>query len=147
MARTPCIFTNPNDGSTYQWPINYAEMEEFGRERAIEATANTGNVGLVRQQGADQPMIFRVTGTILTEAHYQAFWLWWTLSNTQTFYFTDVDGDQYEVQITSYKPVKKRAASNPKGGATNPTWYWTYTMEMTVYRFISGVLHDSGVVP
>lgn len=147
MARTGCIFTNPNTGDAYTWPINYSEMQAFGKERSYEATASTGNVGLIRQQGADQPMTIELAGTILTEAHYQAFWLWWTLCRSQTIYFTDVDGDQYEVQITKFNPTKLRAASNPRGGATNPTWYWHYEMAMTVFTFRSGILHDSGVVP
>lgn len=138
--RATCQFVNPVDGSTYVWPINYLEDNSTGKERTIEVTANTGNVGLVRQQGDDQPLTLAFSGTILTQAHLDAFWLYYILSESQTIYFDDVDGTRYEVQITKFVPKKQRGRNPANGTGTSGLFYWKYDMEMTVYTVVSGPL-------
>jgi hypothetical protein len=137
--RSPNIFTNPAaPGDVYQWAINHSEEEESGRDRQIETRANTGNVGLVRQQGEMTPLLLRYTGTILEKAQLDEMLRWFRLCETQTIYFTDFAGDSYEVQISSFKPTRVRAMRNTRGLATNPLHYWRYTIEMHVLRVLAG---------
>ena len=136
MARN--IFSNPSTGDVYAWAINHTEEEEGGRDRNIDFEANTGNVGLVKQQGELTPLTFSYSGTILTRAQLVEMNRWFKLCEEQTIYFTDFAGDQYEVLIDSFKPLRKRASRNPRGGAEAPYWYWTYTIKLTVLRVIGG---------
>lgn len=144
MARNR--FTDPVDGSFYEWTINHSEEQESGKTRNFTNSATTSNVGLVRQQGDDSPMTLRYSGTILDRAQLVAFWQWFVLSRDQTIYFTDFDDQEYEVQIASFSPKRERTLRNPRDDSA-PLHYWTYTMEMTVYRFVSGDLADAGMVP
>lgn len=145
-------FTNPLNGATYDWPINHASEEEFGYDLNIEHSGNTGNVGLVRQEGDPSPIVLRYSGTLLTRAQFEAMWGWVKLcrsqpgSPPQTIHFRDFDNQQYEVLITEFKPTRQRTLKNPRGGTDTPHHYWTYTISMEVIRTISGDLHDAGVV-
>lgn len=143
MARNR--FTNPANGAFYDWSINHESEEEFGKERSIEERSNTGNVGLTRTQGADGTLVLRYEGTILTRAQYVAMWQWYALCRTQTIYFTDCDGQEYEVQITSFKPKRVRVAHNPRDAGMRLHKY-EYTIEMHVYALRAGDLVGTGVV-
>lgn len=146
MARTANQFQDPAGvRTTYDWVVNHSEEEEFGKERNIEHSAPTGGVGLVRQQGADAPMVLELRGVIFHEAQYQEFWAWWKLSRTQTIYFHDFAGDSYEVVFTSFKPTRHRTIRNPKDYSNAPYWFWRYTMRLEVVRFIDGPLATAGV--
>lgn len=146
MTRIACRFKNPANNVTYDWPINYDNVSSSGRSRSIEHTANTATTGLVRQQGSDDPLVFKVSGAILTEAQYQAFWEWFNRCASQTIYWRDVDNDEYEVIVTSFTPVKVRGR-NRQGGVAAPLWYWKYEMEIEVVTCLTGVLADIGLVP
>lgn len=135
MARNR--FTDPLSAAVYDWPINHSEEESFGRARNIEHTAPTSGNGLVRQQGDDPPMTIRLSGTIFHKAQHDAFIGWFALSRTQTIYFKDFTGDEFEVQITAFQPVRKRTLRNPRDFANAPLWYWTYSIEMEIVRFIT----------
>lgn len=148
MTRTANVFTDPaGDRATYSWVVNHSDEEDFGKERSIETGANTANTGLVRQQSDDKPMVIRVQGTILHAAQHQEFIAWWKLCGSQTIYFTDFAGDEYEVLLTSYRPLRKRTIRNPRDYANAPLWYWTYEMEMQVIRFRNGPWADEDVNP
>jgi hypothetical protein len=138
MARTANRFTNPVNGVVYDWPINHSDEDEVGRDRGVTYEGNTGNVGLVAQQGELTPIVLRYTGTILTYAQLTGMIGWFNLCQTQTIYFTDFAGDSYEVIITAFKPKRLRAMRNPRGGTQAPTHYWTYSIEMSVLRVLSG---------
>lgn len=136
--RSPNVFTNPLTGATYAWEINHAEESESGRNRNVETRANTGNVGLVRQQGELTPLVLRYTGTILRQPQLDTMLGWFLLCETQSIYFTDFAGDSYEVLISNFQPRRVRAMLNLRGQATNPQHYWTYTIEMHVLNVRSG---------
>lgn len=141
-------FTNPADSTYYDWTVNHTEEDESGsKQRAITRTSNTGNVGLVKQQGEDGPTILRYTGTILDRSQLAAFWAWFKLCKTQTIYFKDFDNQQYEVQITAFQPKRHRRMTSVRRDASMPQHYWTYTIELEVYRFISGVMATAGIAP
>lgn len=141
MARTPNVFRDPAGvRPDYAWPINHSEEEEGGRVRNIETTALTAGVGLVMQQGADSLPTLRYTGTILTEAQKAAMDSWFELCRGQTIIFRDFTGDEAEVIVTAFKPRRVRTMRNARDLANAPLHYWTYSIEMTVIRVISGVI-------
>lgn len=139
MTRVANRFLNPWTGDTYDWPVNHAEEESFGKSRNIDHTAPTSGQGLIRQQGDDSPMGIRLSGTVFHKAQHQAFINWFNLSRTQTIYWRNFDLEEFEVIFTGYLPQKKRTLRNPRDFANAPYHYWTYTMEFDVVRFISGV--------
>lgn len=143
MARN--TFTDPATGNTYQWLINHDEEEDGGKTRTINRAGLTSNVGTVKQQGEDGPLMLRFRGTILDRSQYQAMWAWFELSRSQTIYFTDFDGQAFEVQITSFTPKRLRKARSPQRDPSTPLHYWQYGIEMEVYRVIAGDL--IGVAP
>lgn len=144
MARN--LFIDPaGNRPTYPWQINHSDEDEGGKARSIEESANTGGTGLVKQQADDQPIIFNYSGTILHKAQLVEFWAWFQLCATQTIYFTDFAGDEYEVLITAFKPTRHRTIRNPRDFANAPLWYWKYTISIEVIRVISGVME--GVSP
>lgn len=137
MARN--IFTDPASvRAPYSWAINHSEEEEFGKERTITHGANTGGTGLIKQQSDDSPLVWQFSGTILSEAQVTEMIAWWQLTESQTIYFTDYAGDEYEVIITSFKPTRHRTIRNPRDFANAPLWYWKYEIKMEVIRVISG---------
>lgn len=146
MARVANQFQDPAGVKTlYPWPVNHGEEEDFGRERPIEHSAPTSGVGLIRQQGAETPLAYRIGGVIFHEAQYTEFWEWFELSRTQTIYFHDFAGDSYEVIVTAFKPTRHRTVRNPRDFANAPYHYWRYTMEMEVVRVIDGPIFDAGI--
>lgn len=144
MARNR--FVNPANGAVYNWQINHTEEDQQGKTRNITRTATTAGIGVIRQQGDDGQLILKLSGTILHRAQYQAFWQWYQLCNTQTIYFYDFDDQGYEVQITSFQYARKRTLRNPRDPSA-AHHYWTYTMELEVYKVLGGDLALAGVTP
>lgn len=137
MARSPNIFTDPTTGEQYLWEINHSDEDDSGRDRSITTEANTGNVGLVKQQGELAPLTLRYSGTILTRAQLAQMLAWYAKCETHSIYFTDFAGDSYEVLITAFHPKRLRTMRNPRDPGAR-LWYWTYTIEMTVLRVLAG---------
>lgn len=138
-------FTNPVNASYYDWQVNHDEESEGGRERSVEHTANTASTGLVRQQGDKTPLIKKISGSILHRNQYRRMWEWFELCDTQTIYFKDATGEEWEVLLTAFRPKKVRAR-NPND-STIPFHYYTYSLDMEVVRQISGAEFDAGVDP
>ncbi len=143
MARN--TFTNPSNGDAYQWLVNHDEEEDAGKTRSITRTGLTSNVGTVKQQAEDGPLLLRFRGKIVDRSQYQAMWAWFELSRAQTIYFTDFDGQSYEVQITSFTPKRVRKSRAPQRDPSTPLHYWEYGIEMEVYKVLAGDL--IGVAP
>lgn len=131
-------FTNPSNGSFYDWQVNHSTESAFGKSRQITESANTANTGLIKQQGDSAPLRMKLQGTIFHKAQHEEFVKYWQLCESQTIIFKDFTGDEYEVLIVSYDPVRKRTVRNPRDFANAPLWYWTYEMELEVIRVISG---------
>lgn len=136
MARNR--FTNPADGSFYDWQVNHSDEGQFGKARSITESANTANTGLIKQQGDSSPLQMKLTGTILHKNQHEQFIHYWQLCETQTIFFKDFAGEEYEVLITAYQPVRKRTVKNPRDFKNMPLWYYTYELELEVIRVISG---------
>lgn len=120
----------------YTWAINHDTMDPGGRRRTTAQTAVTSGIGIVRQQGSETPLGMTLKGTILTEIQRLQFVGWWTLCRTQTIYFYEFSGEQYEVIITDYNDVKVRVAYN-KNDATIPYHVYTYTLVMDIIQTLS----------
>lgn len=133
-------FTDPQTSDTYQWPRNPSSEATAQKERQIERTSNTANVGATKQQGDDGPIILDWTINVLTTAMEIELWEWYMLSKLQTIYLTDWDGEEYEGQIIQL--YRQRV---PAGGDRGE--YAVYNFQFEVYRFISGVLATAGVTP
>lgn len=131
----------------YSWAINHDTEDANDRSRAIDHTANTGETGLVRQQGDPTPLTFTYSGTILQQDQLVKMLKYEQACSTRTILFTDFALDKYEVTITSFKPQRVRAAANSKGGTTNPLWYWKYTLTMEVISIREGVYQAAGATP
>ena len=133
------VFTDPKTAETYSWKINHdEESDATGKDRNISYGGNTSGKGLVAQQGDSTPLEFHLQGKILEEAQLEKFIYWYNLCEDRSIYWTDPAGDQYEVQITVFKPTRKRTIKNPRGGTKAQYWYWHYEMVMRVIRVISG---------
>jgi hypothetical protein len=128
-------------GSTYQWLINHTEEEEFGRRRNIDHSAPTSGIGHIRQQGDDEAMVLSLTGHILHRSQYVEMFKWFDRSRKETIQFRDFDMQEFEVIITSFRPVRKRTLRNPRDTSI-PHHYWDYSMEMEVITFLDGDLED-----
>lgn len=145
MARNQ--FIDPNGVlPTYQWDIGFDTEQDGGRDLGVSSTANVANTRVIVQQGDMAPITFNYSGSILRRSQVVAMWQWFNLCRDQTILFTDFAGDEYEVVITSFKPLR-RAGVNPRDPAGAPLWYWTYTLTMTVVGIISGPMAEAGVTP
>lgn len=129
-----------NDGSVvYDWPINHKPDGEgaLGQARELTREASTGLVGGVVQQGDDGPVVLKMSGHIETEAQHIAFWDWFHRCKTETIYFRDFAGSEYEVLFTSYQPTRVGVIWNPRDNSI-PHHRYTYDMELTVIQVYSG---------
>lgn len=137
---------DPATETAYAWPVNcdYAGDEGSEKKRKIQETANTGNVGLVRQQSGDEGMVLKRSGSILTVPFEVEMWKWFNLCQSQTIYFVEFNGDAYEVQIIMYNPERVGVSGRAKNGKN---YYVKYKIEMTVFGFLAGVAADAGLTP
>lgn len=135
-------FTDPATGKSYEWGTGHAEEDPIGKTRAVSLSANTGNTGLVKQQGDTTPLVLKYKGTIRHKHQLEEFWKWYELCETQTIHFTDFAGEEYEVIITNFLPQRKPTVHNPADFPNMPLWYYTYELSLEVISVISGVLVD-----
>ena len=88
-------FVDPKTGDSYEWDIGHTDEEPNGKSRQISESANTGNTGLVKQQGDTQPLVNKYSGTILTLDQFEEMWHWFNLCETQTVIFKDFAGEEF----------------------------------------------------
>lgn len=138
-------FQNPVNGQIYNFPVNHDEEEPTTKSRTITRTANTGNIGAVRQQGDDGALLLKYHGRTPYRAQAQGLWAWYNLSKNQTIYFYDYDNQGYEVQITELSVTRRRKLSyfGKDPSAPHHTYEWSITME--VYAVLAGDM--VGVAP
>jgi hypothetical protein len=143
-------FTDPSDGTTYVWPVNPPPdgmPNPYGKQRQIDRTSSTGNVGLVKQQGDDGPFILHWEPLIYSEAHEQALWEWWQRSKLRTIHVTDWNGETFEGQIITLQRQPIGVLGGTIGDMNTRKFYCKYIFEFEVYSFVSGVLAAAGVSP
>jgi hypothetical protein len=117
--------------ATYQLQINHYEEAGNEQTRNVERTANTAGTGFVRQQGASTPEVRRWSGTILTKDQHDQMQAYYLACSTRTIFFTDFTGEEREVVITGFNPVRKATLRNRRDPSI-PYHYWTYEITMEV---------------
>lgn len=137
-------FINPKNGETYEWPVNHNEEDDNGRGLNITHTANTGGLGLVRQQAEFDPFTLNWRGKILTREQWVEMWRWNELCRVQTIYLRDFEGATFEGVIVEWKPKRVRVVKNTRGGTTAPMHMYEYTFAFEVIRIVNGPL--AGIV-
>jgi hypothetical protein len=140
-------FIDPSTLEVYKWHLNHRPDGDKGTEkkRNIEATANSGNVGLIRQQSDDEPLSLKREGDILHSDQEIAMWQWFQRCKSRTIYFVEFNGDAYEVQITDLKVERLGVVAVTAAGGKR--YYAKYDLEMTVYAMLAGVLAEAGITP
>ena len=149
MSRVANKFTDPKTGISWLWPINHNDESgsaskgggQAGLNHNITTSAPVGAAGSgrhIRQQAANDPISFSLKGTALTRAQHKTFIAWWLLCQSQTIYFTDFSGDEFEVLITSYIPQRKPTVMNRNDQTNAPTWIYDYQIDMDVVRVLDG---------
>lgn len=141
-------FTNPKDGTFYDWPINppYEGPQQSQKQRNIDRQSNTANVGATKQQGDDGPYIIHWEVEVFHTAHEAAMWHWYQLCKTQTIYLRDWNANSFEGQITSLSDQWVGVIAGP-GDATLRGGYVKFDFSFEVWRFISGLMATAGVKP
>lgn len=139
MTRSANYFLDPATSETYAWPLNHNEEEEVSKQRSIEHTAPTSGVGLIRQQGDEDPLVFKLSGHILTYAQVRKFITFYNRCRSRTIYWVDWTGDTYEVLITRFAPKRVRTQRNARDLEKAPDNYWSYTLEMEVVRVVDAI--------
>ena len=137
-------FIDPATENSYEWEVNHSYEGDEGnaKKRSITETANTGNVGLVKQQCSAEGMVLKRSGAFFTLNQEEEFWYWFQLCQSQTIYFEEFDGSKFEVQIVNYDPRRIGTSGLSKNGKG---YYVKWTMEMIVYAVLAGPM--TGVEP
>lgn len=126
------VFNDPAVPETYTVPLNPNSMTSPFREKAIDLAVTTAVDGqALVSEGQARPVNWQFSGTILTQAHYDALFKWY--SKSKRFYLTDHYGRRFTVYFTDYKPIPKRSVGYP--------WRHDYTITAIVY----GILAADGV--
>lgn len=140
-------FTNPRTAASYTWPRNHAAdgVDERGIGRSIDHAATTSLGGVVRQQGADTPMQLAYRGVIVDPTHHDRMVAWARTGGTQTIYFTDASGDQFEVLVTGFRSAPFGVGVNSAGGTIAPRHAWNYSLEMEVVSVLAGTWNSTSL--
>lgn len=145
-------FVNPANADTYLWPLNpgWDAESKSGtgyqqKQRQIERTSNTGNVGATKQQGDDGPFIYHWEFIVVTADHEQALYTWYQTCKTQSIYLYDFNGEQSEGQITTAARSRQGAAGG-LGDINARGFYTNFVFEFEVWKFLAGLMKDSGVL-
>lgn len=106
------ILTDPTDLSTYEFDINPSDGGSPTYSKNINYSNTAGQGGNVLMfEGRDAVKQFTVTGTILTQAHYEAMITWFSKRHAITV--TDDLGRTFSIYITAFTPRRRRSALYP----------------------------------
>ena len=123
MARW--TFTEVNTTTSYEFEINPSEDSGIERRRNITYQTTTGANGAVLHfEGARQPSVRSISGTVLTQTQYEALDTW-ALKRALVDVVDDLGRDTRCI-INSFLPNRVRSASHP--------WRHDYTLEFTIVR-------------
>ena len=123
MAVVRWQFYDPTTLSSYELEINPADGGSPSYRKAIVYQNTSAPDGKVLMfEGQDETKEMEITGTILTEEHYNALLLWYT--KRHQIQITDDLGRVFMVYITAFEPKRERAVHSP--------WKHSYTLRYTV---------------
>lgn len=123
MAGPRWTFFDPSTSDTYAFEINpnTGGSPDYKRNFAYSNTAAADGKTLVFEGRKTAPTL-EVSGTLLTQAQYDAFVTWWQKRNQ--ILMTDDLGRQFWVVIENFKPTRVRAVQHP--------WKHTYSLSLTI---------------
>jgi hypothetical protein len=133
MARSS--FYDPTLGTTSNFLINYEELTGPDQQDQVSYEGNAGGTGIIGTKGDKAPLLLHLTGKCVHQVQKDMFLRYKALDTS--FKFTDEDSNAYEVTMTGLAWVKKGCSYN-QFDASMRRHYWTYTMELTIIRVISG---------
>ena len=112
--------------TTYTVPMNpnAGGLPEFHKQIQYQNTAAPGG-NVLMFEGPDQPPKTTVSGTILEEAHYQAFRSWYL--KRRPVQIQDDLGNTWIVYITDLTFTRQRSAIYP--------WKMTFQMNYVVFSY------------
>jgi hypothetical protein len=90
--------------------------------------------------------VLTYSGTIFHQVQMNEMVKFFAWSETRSIIFKDFAGDEYEVLITEFQPVRQRTVRNPRDPSI-PYHYWTYSLKMEVLAFRNGPWAAAGVNP
>jgi hypothetical protein len=133
-------FIDPLTGFVYEWQVGHDEEASVGKTRNITHSGNTAGTGLIRQQGEPAPLVLRYSGKILHLHQFEEMWRFYELCETQTIYYRDYFGEEFEVVITQFEPIREKTVSNKKDLTNMPLHYYSYTIAMEIVKVRAGAL-------
>lgn len=138
MSRVANRFTDPYNAYYYDWQVNHNDEGEFGKDRNITESAPTGTIGLIKQQGEQAPLVLELKGKILHKNQHNNFIYFWQICDEHSIYFRDFAGNDFEVLITAFKPIRKPCARNLADIANMELFTIDYTLRMEVLKIRAG---------
>jgi len=106
------IFTDPTNSTSYQFPMNPSDGGSPAYQKTISYSSAAGQGGNVLMfEGRDAVKTYSVTGTILTQEHYEAMITWFNKRHALTV--TDDLGRTFSIYITGFTPRRRRSALYP----------------------------------
>jgi hypothetical protein len=126
MAGPRWTFYDPEMSATYSFEINpnSGGSPDFKRNFTYQNTAGAFGKTLIFE-GRGEPQKMELSGTLLTQAQYDAFVTWYLKRNQ--ILMTDDLGRQFWVVIEEFKPTRVRSVQHP--------WKHTYTISVTVVNW------------
>lgn len=146
MMRVSNRFIDPATAETWDWPINHHDESGTGSKaggqgglgRNFTVSAPTSLGVRIRQQAANDPLSFSFKGTALTRLQHQTFLYWWKKCEHHSIILRDFSGDQFEVMVTAYIPVRKPVAQNRNDMVNAALWVYDYQIDFDVISVVSG---------
>lgn len=126
MARVAWVFTDLTNSTTYSLPINPRDDGSLQYEKQITyKNTSAPNGKTLIFEGQDQPHNASASGTLLTQAQYDAFVTWFT--KRHQIQIVDDLGRTMVVYITAFKPKRKLSRSFP--------WRHEYTFDYVILNW------------
>lgn len=114
----------------YIFAVNHSEEDGEARTYDVRRTATTGGTTFVRQVGESSPRVLRYSGVIFDPSQYDAMLDYFKASRTRTVFFREYTGEEHEVIVTGFNPMRVYTVRNPRHPSL--THYWRYDIEMEV---------------
>lgn len=105
-------FEDPNTLETYTFAINPNEGGSPQYSKKFEYRNTSAPDGkVIVFEGRDDPQTIEFSGTLLTQAQYDAFVTWW--DKRYQVKITDDLGREFWIEIESFSPKRERAVHYP----------------------------------
>jgi hypothetical protein len=105
-------FEDPVTLDVYTFAVNPSDGGSPGYAKNITSQATSAPEGkVIRFEGQDSPQQMEFSGTLFTEAEYNAFVEWWD-KRYQVLIRDDL-GREFYIEIDQFEPSRKRARAYP----------------------------------